>query len=276
MLAATKEMSATTRPQTVLAKTTTAPVAPGKVQQKLTALSERFEGFEDELLQSKEKKKSDDEKKIKNLQTQLENLNNSLQVETRNRSAAMQAMQSWLTDRFAQFRIDVETPILARLDKIDRRLDGISERVERVEKAHEEDRERFPDMINTRCGEILKGLADLKLELDVVHKSHEEKEKKILVRLNDQHITLLNQFAADKAGTDKRLLDIRRDLEDEAGARTRSVDMIREEAAAEAAAVRGAIAKEIKDREAAQEEILQGINHYSSALQDGIKIVSTS
>jgi hypothetical protein len=116
-------------PPIVLAKTTTAPVAPGKVQQKLTALSERFEGFEDELLQSKEvssikcghpfhtpmhvgkhvkfscscvlycqhsrafqevrkhklkmppqKKKSDDEKKIKNLQTQLENLNVSVQA----------------------------------------------------------------------------------------------------------------------------------------------------------------------------------------------------
>lgn len=61
---------------------------------KLETLATRFDGFEDELSLARNKKKSDDEKRILVLQTQLNNLQSSLALESKNRSMSVKALQN--------------------------------------------------------------------------------------------------------------------------------------------------------------------------------------
>ena len=55
----------------------------------LVGLAQKFDGFEDELLLSKQKKKDENEKRLRDLQNQLDNLKTSLELESRNREVGV-------------------------------------------------------------------------------------------------------------------------------------------------------------------------------------------
>jgi hypothetical protein len=65
-----------------------------KIKNKLETLSTRFDGFEDELNLSRNKKKADEDKRILILQTQLNNLQSSLALESKNRAMSVKALQN--------------------------------------------------------------------------------------------------------------------------------------------------------------------------------------
>jgi hypothetical protein len=78
------------------AKTNDLPSVPSgqKIKNKLETLSTRFDGFEDELNLSRNKKKADEDKRILILQTQLNNLQSSLALESKNRAMSVKALQN--------------------------------------------------------------------------------------------------------------------------------------------------------------------------------------
>lgn len=245
------------------------------IKAKFNPLSEKFDGFEDTLQLQKQKKKSEDEKRIVQLQTQLDNLQNTLQVESRNRTASMQALQNWLSDRFAQFRQDVEIPMLQKLDAMGQHVDSLTSRVEAVERAHAKDRETFPSLIDNRITELLREISDLKASLDVAQKQREEKDKRIMQRVQDLNAKTLNLMGADKTATEKKLQVLRQDLVDEANLRLKSMDTVRSSLQDDIDRLKEGLQKEQQERQKAEEDMVQAINHYAGALQDAIKIVST-
>lgn len=66
----------------------------GAVREKFLPLAERFDGFEQQLLQTREKKKQEDDKKIIALQMQITGLRDSLTLEAKNRAESMKALQA--------------------------------------------------------------------------------------------------------------------------------------------------------------------------------------
>ncbi len=64
------------------------------VKENLVKLAGRFDGFEEELHLSRQKKKQDDDRKIIALQTQINNLRDSLTLESKNRAMSIRALQS--------------------------------------------------------------------------------------------------------------------------------------------------------------------------------------
>ena len=76
------------------AKDNTELQSPHRMKHKLEGLADRFDGFEDELNLSRNKKKADEDKRILILQTQLNNLQSSLALESKNRSMSVKALQN--------------------------------------------------------------------------------------------------------------------------------------------------------------------------------------
>lgn len=251
------------------------PSGPTKIGKELENLSDRFEGFKDELQLQKQKKKSDDEKKIIALQEKLESLQNALAIESKNRATSVQALQNWFTDRLSQLKVDIEKPIYARLDHLQQQIDVVRDRVEAVEKAHQEDRERFPQMIDARVSEILTEIKDIRDIIDVGQKRREEKEKRILLKMGENFNSLTAKIDEEKTSTDQRFVVLRQDLVDETSIRVRGVDLLKERLEQAVAELRTQIEQETTTRAAADEQITVAVTHFSALLQDGVKIVST-
>lgn len=246
-----------------------------RVQNKLGVLANRFDGFEEHLNLSRAKKKEDEEKKIQALQQQLNSLQDALTLESKNRAISMKALQSWLGEKIDQFTQEVKIPLNAKIDALDKKLDHNISELRALEKQHQEDRETFPQLIDARSNELLNEIRNFKIKYQQNILAREEKEKKILLRIQDTGTKLKTQFEADKVIQEKKIRVIRQDIVDEVVARQKGVELVRKALDQEIVVVAAAIEKEVQAREAADEDLVSAIGHYAAALQDGIKIVST-
>ena len=182
----------------------------------------------------------------------------------------------WLTDRIAQWTEQIEAPMNNRINSLADTVSFLSARIDALEARQNEDRATLPKLIDGRCEELLREIAGLKSRFEANLLAREEKEKKILLKLQNETNKIAVQFSQDKLIVDDKLSVVRNELSDEIAIRTKGVEMIKSTLLEEVAFIKGEIAKERKERELADEVLVGSINHYAAALQDGIKIVSSA
>lgn len=76
------------------AKTNSESDASSKIRSRLEGLSTRFDGFEDELSLSRHRRKKEEDERLAALQLQLNNLQASLALESKNRAMSVKALQN--------------------------------------------------------------------------------------------------------------------------------------------------------------------------------------
>lgn len=248
--------------------------SPVRMQAKLETLANRFDGFEDELHLSRNKKKAEEDKRILVLQTQLTNLQSSLALESKNRAQSIKALQNWLTDRIAAWTEQIEAPMQARLASLAEQITFLVGRIDGLEAKQKADRETFPKLVDARCAELLNDISTLRSRFAENVAAREEKEKRILLKVQSESNKAAVQFAADKAISDDKIAQLRRSIDEEVAIRVRAHELVTKQLNEELAAVKSAIDTEKGEREAADEVLVQSINHYAAALQDGIRVVS--
>lgn len=253
---------------------------PGKdnirIKSRIAPLADRFVGFEDQLNLTRIKKKDDEEKKIINLQKQINALEASLSLESVRRTDSIQALQAWLLDEVVTRIEKRAVPIEASIVVTNERIDALIIRLEELEKEHKLDRDRFPIMIDQRCSELLQEIRQFRATFEREQHAREEKDKRILVQIRDQGNRLRAQFAAAKETQERKTSVIREELQEEIATRAKSTQMVREYFLDEIARVELAIDVEVKEREHADNELVSAVGHYAAALQDGIKIISAT
>ena len=89
-----------------------------EIQQKLKSLASSFEGFEQSLEKRKQQRKDDERKRIQELHSSIEKLELSLKQESKRRKDASEALEMMLLDKLEALKVDVETPIFSRLEKL--------------------------------------------------------------------------------------------------------------------------------------------------------------
>jgi hypothetical protein len=90
----------------------------------------------------------------------------------------------------------------------------------------------------------------------------------------DSSTKLKQQIEADRKVAEARVADLRLELLAESQARTSGYDLVKQKLEDELVSIKAALLKETQEREHADEELVQAVNHYTAALQDGIKIVA--
>lgn len=163
----------------------------------------------------------------------------------------------------------------SRLAALDQQVSYLVGRIDGLEAKQKEDREVFPKLVDGRCAELLREIADLKARFAENSSSAEEKQKRVLLKVQSESNKAAVQFAQDKIISDQKIAQLRAAIDEEVAIRTRADDLIRGTLADEVAAIKADIVAEKGERAAADEDLVQAINHYSAALQDGIRVVSS-
>jgi len=245
----------------------------GRTEVKTRVLAKRFDGFEDELVLARNKRKDDIEKKFRDLQSQITDTKTSLALEAKNRAISVNAVQQWLTDRIEQWTVEVQTPIFEQIQAVNDRLDVCMDRLSTLEAEHKADRENFPLMIEERCNELLVEIRDVRTILEQNIKQREEAEHRIRVKIQQNADLVEEQFQVEKRFTEDRRRQIKTDLESEVEVRIKGMDFIKRKYEEEIARIDARIGREEQERSKEHEECMQALNHYAAALQDGVKIV---
>ena len=181
----------------------------------------------------------------------------------------------WLTDRISQWTSEIEAPLTNRLAALSEQVVFLVGRIDGLEAKQKEDRDVFPQLVDGRCSELLREIADLKARFADSASSTDEKHKRILLKVQSESNKAAVQFAQDKIISDQKIAQLRAAIDEEVAIRTRAHDLIRDTLADEITAIKADVAAEKGERAAADEDLVQAINHYASSLQDGLKIVSS-
>jgi len=240
---------------------------------KLRKMANRFEGFEEELTLARQNRKDELEKRLVHLQKQIDDSKASIALEAKNRSMSMNAVQSWLSDRIDKWTLDVQVPILAKIKGVNERIDLLNQRMDTVEEQHAQDRIDFPRLIDERCNQLLVEIRDMRTVMEINIKQREEKEQKIMVKIQNSHDDQMTMFRAEKAVVDKKFMNVNKDITSEVHTRAKGYEVVKKTVFDNNEFIKAAVDKEVQERMRSNEEVLQALAHYTSALQDGVKIV---
>lgn len=241
--------------------------------EKLKGLANRFDGFEDALVLAKDRRKDENEQRFSEVHKLIVDLKTSLALEAKNRAISVTAVQSWLSDRIEQWTEEVQTPLLRKLDALNSRVDVVNKRLDTLEEEHQVDRETFPKLIDARAQELLLQIKDMQVKHEHNVKQREEKEHRILVKIQQQSDRFSEQFSAEKLLKEDQFRVLWTDLEAEVDVRKKGFEATKEKLQEETSDIRVLLDRERQEREQQHEEVLQAVKHYSAALQDGIKVV---
>lgn len=240
---------------------------------KLNRLARRFEGFEDALVMTKQKRRDENEERFAEVHKLIVDLKTSLALEAKNRAISVTAVQSWLSDRIEQWTEEVQTPLLRKLAALDVRLDEVNVRLDKLEEEHALDRKTFPALIDARAQELLEQIKDMRAAHELNVKQREEREHRILVKVQQQSDRFAEQFAAEKLMKEEQIKQIRVEIERECDVRVKGIVAVREIITKEFIDVKASIDVERQERVQQHKEVLVNIEHYIAAVQDTVKIV---
>jgi hypothetical protein len=206
----------------------------------------------------------------------LNNLQTSLTLESQNRTASIQALQTWLAEEVHKKIEERAIPIDNRLNETNERINALTARVTKLEEEHKDDREKFPAMIDQRCSELLQEIRQFRATFEQEQLAREEKDKRILVQIRDQGNRLRGQFKANKDMSEAKMSEIRQELQSEILTRAKGSELLQKTMSEEVARIELGLEQEMKEREEADNTLVQAVSHYTAALQDGLKIVSAT
>jgi len=160
----------------------------------------------------------------------------------------------------------------ARLTALSDQITYLVGRIDGLEAAQAADRERFPALVDGRCAELMGEIATLRARFAENVAAREEKEKRLLLKVQSESNRAAVQFAQDKAQADDKVAQLRTAIDEEVAIRMRAHEMVQRTLHEELAAMRDEQAKERTERTEADDQIVQAISHYSASLQDGLRI----
>jgi len=170
-------------------------------------------------------------------------------------------------------QLTCKCPSLKKIAAVNERIDQANDRMAELEEEHRQDRITFPKLIEDRCHELLVEIRDMNSRMDLNIKQREEKEQKIFVKIQNQEDALMAMFQAEKALTEKKLMNLNKDITTEVHTRAKGYEQVKKSVFDHNEAYGARLDREEQERKRANEEVLQALTHYASALQDGVKIV---
>jgi hypothetical protein len=208
------------------------------------------------------------------LHNQVANLKIAVNLESKNRATSLKALQKWLENRIEQWTVKIEEPMIAKLSELNDKIDAVVDRVDACERQRDIDVAEYPKLVDARAAELLEALTEHRAAYASSEKHHEEVRKDLLVRLAEQGKKLRQTQEAEKVVREKKIAALAADIVDEHDIRAKSYEVIKKALQTEVASIHVSHEKEVGERQQADEEIVQAVNHYSAALQDAIRLIS--
>jgi len=240
----------------------------------LRHLAESFKGFEQELKETKERKKSSKEKKLVDIKSDLLKIAQSVTLESKRRSECLRALERMFKDDFEALRKNIETPIDEKLKQILTDLNSLTNAVDNLDKKIEEDRKGFPAAIEKHSATLTKKIEEFKAKFESDNIQRLEKEQVIEQTIKEQEYRVQQQLEAERVGRAQKISQLVDALDTEERCRKKSAAVLHEQLKGEIKKLNLALEKAEKEREESTEEIVKTFVHYTAALQEGVKIIS--
>ncbi len=245
------------------------------VKSQLTSLSQRFDGFTEELTISRSQKAAQLNAAIDSLQRSIGGLEKSLELESKNRSTSLSAIQNWFLDELKSVETRLKTPLNALEGRLNVEFSGVHDRLAKVERDSIEQQNLIPKLMDSRVSSFGNRLDSLKEMVDNQGKQTEERENRLFNKLKDENRHLKELILAERVVSQRKIQELQENLQSEIRIREIGMRDLREMMVRELEKLNEHVHREQVSREENETQLVSAVQHYSAALQDAIKIVSS-
>ncbi|GIL59437.1 hypothetical protein Vafri_14118 [Volvox africanus] len=242
---------------------------------KLEHVTERFAGLWTDLEQEKQNKRMQESTRFSLLQESLQRIEKSVEAEVKRRAESDKQLQSHfeaeiktLQERQVQQFQDLQLALKSAVESLNQRITDLHSLVRDERDARRSDIEHLATNLVGKVNECVAAI-------DEERNGRVQEQTVAMKRIGEDLMLLSQRLDIEKTSRETELSALRSEVHDAIGNRNLTDDQFKGAVLDEVAALKAALALEREERIAEDDEIVQAVNDYTKALQEGLKLVST-
>lgn len=208
------------------------------------------------------------------MERELEKIEQVIATETKRRIEASKALQVMFEAKLTAMQAQFKKDLREAFEPLQTQIDALVGRVEKLEEtmAHERrDREKEIQRANK---EVLDKFREHQKEFEVEKVTRLQREAQTLKRVGDEVFRIQQKITAERAAREAAIVLMKDDFTSAHKAREKADEVFKSEMLRKMGVVEKDLEVETKNREASEEQLVNALNDYTQALQDGLRIVN--
>merc|ERR1719231_1239502 len=197
-----------------------------------------------------------------------------LSTETKRRIEASKALQTMFEAKIDKLQKEFRTELREVFEPLQSQIDRLVGRVERLELTMEEEKRDREKEIQKANKEILDKFSEHQKQFEVEKVTRLQREAQVLKRVGDEVFRMQQKVTAERASREAAIVLMKDDFMTAHKAREKADEIFKGEMLRKMAVVEKDLEVETKNREASEEQLVNALNDYTQALQDGLRIVN--
>lgn len=241
---------------------------------KLNALADNFNYFYGDLEEETSVRKQAEESRVIRIERECVNLERVIGTETKRRIEASKALQTMFESQLMKIQKEFKEDLRETYEPLHEQIDALIGRVERLEMTIEEERSDREKQLQRANKEILYSLSEHVKQFEVEKLMRLQRETQTLKRVGDEVFRIQQKIGSERAAREAAIVLMKDDLIVTIKSREKADDIFKAEMLRKMGAVEKDLEIETRARVASEEQLVNALNDYTRALQDGLRIVN--
>jgi hypothetical protein len=257
-----------------LAPTTHTTATNRSVSGKLNAMADDFNNFYGDLEEETTIRKQAEEQRVVRMERELGKIETVLATETKRRIEASKALQTMFEAKVVAMQREFKAELRGAFEPLQSQIDALVARVEQLELTMENERRDREKEIQKANKEVLDKFAVHQKQFEVEKVTRLQREAQTLKRVGDEVFRIQQKITAERTAREAAIVLMKDDFMAAHKAREKADEVFKSEMLRKMAVVEKDLEVETKNREASEEQLVNALNDYTRALQDGLRIVN--
>ena len=241
---------------------------------KLNAMADDFNNFYGDLDEETTIRKQAEEARVVRMERELGKIEQVLATETKRRIEASKALQTMFEAKVIALQREFKAELRAAYEPLQSQIDSLVGRVEELELTMENERRDREKEIQKANKEVLDKFAVHQKQFEVEKVTRLQREAQTLKRVGDEIFRIQQKITAERTAREASIVLMKDDFMAAHKAREKADEVFKSEMLRKMAVVEKDLEVETKNREASEEQLVNALNDYTRALQDGLRIVN--
>jgi len=244
------------------------------VSGKLNTMADEFNNFYGDLDEETTLRKQAEEQRVQRMERELTKIEQVLATETKRRIEAGKALQTMFEAKVAALQREFKMELRGAFEPLQAQIDALVGRVEKLELTMENERRDREKEIQKANKEVLDKFAIHQKQFEVEKVTRLQREAQTLKRVGDEVFRIQQKITAERTAREAAIVLMKDDFMTAHKAREKADEIFKSEMLRKMAVVEKDLEVETKNREASEEQLVNALNDYTRALQDGLRIVN--
>uniref|UniRef100_A0A6V4UDE8 SF-assemblin n=1 Tax=Prymnesium polylepis TaxID=72548 RepID=A0A6V4UDE8_9EUKA len=244
------------------------------VSGRLNAMADDFNNFYGDLEEETTIRKKAEEDRVARMEREIGKIEKVLGTETKRRIEASKALQTMFENKITRLQQDFKEELRQVFEPLQTQIDTLVQRVEDIEKTMADEKRDREKEIQRANKEILDKFSIHQKQFEVEKVTRLQREAQVLKRVGDEVFRMQQKVTAERASREAAIVLMKDDFMAAHKAREKADEIFKGEMLRKMAVVEKDLEVETKNREASEEQLVNALNDYTQALQDGLRIVN--